>query len=101
MGNSVVAGFRLSAQQERVCSQPQKGSRTPFVAVASAMIDGPLQATKLHEALRSTVARHEILRTVFHHQAGVKLPFQVIRENLELGWQEIDLSGFDSKTQQR
>src|SRR5215470_454647 len=92
MGNSVVAGFRLSAQQERVCSQTQKGARTTFVAVAAATIEGPLEPSKLREALQRTVSRHEILRTVFHQQAGVKLPFQVIRENLEPGWQEVDLS---------
>ena len=35
----------------------------------------------MQDALRRVIAAHEILRTQFRHQAGIKLPFQVIQED--------------------
>jgi amino acid adenylation domain-containing protein len=55
-------------------------------------LSGPLNTAALRQALRNTVQRHEILRTVFHRQAGLKVPFQIIREDLGYAWQTTDLS---------
>ena len=79
MSNNTVAGFRLSTHQERLCSQ-QTGNTSPFRAESELLVEGPLDATTLQAALRGVVQRHEILRTVFQHQTGLKLPFQVILE---------------------
>ena len=95
--SNTVAGFRLSTQQERLYSQ-QEGT-SPFWAEAELLVEGPLDAAKLQEAVRDVVTRHEILRTVFHRQTGLKLPFQVIRESADFAWQAVDLSGLDEAVQ--
>ena len=63
------------------------------------MLEGHLDAAKLQDAIRSVVERHEILRTVFHRQTGVKLPFQVIQQSPDFAWQTADLTRMDEKAQ--
>ncbi len=98
MTNHTVAGFRLSIQQERLWSQ-QILNAAPFWAECELLVEGPLDAAKLQEAIRGLVTRHEILRTVFHRQTGVKVPFQVILETSDFAWQAEDLSGLDESAQ--
>jgi amino acid adenylation domain-containing protein len=84
MSNPTVAGFRLSIQQDRIWSQQNSESW----AECEFALDGPLDKAKLRQAIREVVARHEILRTVFHRQTGVKVPFQVILDSPEFAWTE-------------
>ncbi len=86
MEKQSTAGFWLSPQQKYVWSWPQQQN-----AVCAVEIDGALQEADLRGALRTVIARHEILRTVFVRQSGMKVPFQVVQENLEPAWQSIDL----------
>jgi amino acid adenylation domain-containing protein len=95
--SDTVAGFRLSIQQERLYSQ-QEGT-SPYWAECELLVEGPLDPEKLEEAVRKVVTRHEILRTVFHRQTGLKLPFQVIQESAAFGWQSVDLTGLDEAVQ--
>ena len=98
MENSVTAGFRLSAQQERVWAQ--QGVEAPaWAAVCTVLIEGPLQPSRLQEALRRLTARHEILRTLFHRQPGLKLPFQVIRDSVEPAYNTVSLSSRSASEQ--
>ncbi len=99
MSNQTVAGFRLSTQQERVWSQQQTASASPFWAECELLWEGTLNAAKLQEAIRSVVRRHEILRTVFHRQTGLLVPFQVILESADIDWQITDVSGFEHDAQ--
>ncbi len=94
MGNQTVAGFRLSNQQERTWSQ-HTGTAAPYWSECELVWEGPVDAEKLRDAVRGVVARHEILRTVFHRQTGLVLPFQVILEPSDFAWQSVDLSGLD------
>src|SRR5690348_10372692 len=89
------AGFWLSPQQKHVWLAQQQGSASRSLCMVA--IDGPLQAEKLRQALQSVVVRHEILRTVLHRQAGMKVPFQVILDEAEPGWQMVDFSSLDEK----
>ena len=98
MSNQAVAGFRLSTQQERIWSQQSRTEAT-FWSECELVIEGPLDAERFREAIRRVVQRHEILRTVFHRQAGVKVPFQVIRESSDFAWRMADLTGLDEDTQ--
>jgi amino acid adenylation domain-containing protein len=66
------------------------------LAECEVLIDGTIDPAKLRQAVRDVVARHEILRTVFHRQSGLKVPFQVISENQEFAWKYEDLSGADA-----
>ncbi len=100
MGNSVTAGFRLSAQQERVWAHQQGREGRAGGAVCLIQIEGPLQLPRLQEALRRVAGRHEILRTVFHRQPGLKVPFQVIREAIEPAWKTLSLTGTPAAEQQ-
>jgi len=84
-GNNTIAGFQLSAQQARVWSQ-QTGDATAFRAVCEVLLEGNLDEDRLRQAFRTLVGRHEILRTLFQRQAGVKAPFQVIQEAADLVW---------------
>lgn len=95
-----ISGFRLSVQQQRVWSQ-QAGNPPAYRAQCRVLLDGPLDAHRLREACRDVVSRHEILRTVFHHQPGFKFPFQVIREEPAFAWHTVDLSGLDAGEQRR
>ena len=98
MSNQAIAGFRLSIQQERIWSQQSRAEVT-FWAECELVIEGPLDAEKLREAIRRVVQRHEILRTVFHRQAGVRVPFQVIQESPDFVCRVADLSELDENSQ--
>ncbi|MCU1259743.1 MAG: amino acid adenylation domain protein, partial [Bryobacterales bacterium] len=86
MSSSTNAGFRLSAQQERNWSQ-EGGEAPAFRAECEVLLDGPADTSRLRRAIQGVVARHEILRTVFQRQPGLKLPFQVIQEEASLTWE--------------
>ncbi|MEP6932459.1 MAG: amino acid adenylation domain-containing protein [Nitrospirota bacterium] len=84
-----VQGFRLSPQQKRLWGFQQHGA----VSYAQAVIrlDGVIDDSRLRTALRKVVARHQSLRTNFYREAGVKIPFQVISEQVEVPWRSLDL----------
>jgi amino acid adenylation domain-containing protein len=78
------AGFRLSPQQARLWAAQADGR--PFLCQCAVSVEGSLDPEALHEALRTAVHRHEILRTTFSRRPGMKLPLQVIHEQLEPEW---------------
>jgi amino acid adenylation domain-containing protein len=82
------AAFRLSGQQERAWLAQAQGL-TPF-AQATISIRGPLDLSRLEQALARLVEKYEILRTVLRRQAGVRLPFQVIREDATFHFEAAD-----------
>ncbi|HZD31042.1 MAG TPA: AMP-binding protein, partial [Candidatus Angelobacter sp.] len=98
MSNPTVAGFRLSTQQERTWSQNVTGVG-PYWAECELDIAGPLDTAKLQRVIHEVVARHEILRTAFHRQTGVKIPFQVVLESTDFAWNAADLTGQDDALQ--
>ncbi|HYW74158.1 MAG TPA: amino acid adenylation domain-containing protein, partial [Pyrinomonadaceae bacterium] len=72
----VIAGFRLSPQQQRLWSWQQESA--VFQARCLFEIEGPLDLHIFRESLRKVIERHEILRTLFHWQPDLNLPLQVI-----------------------
>ncbi len=77
------AGFRISPQQELLFAA---GGRDPgFRSQSAVRVDG-VEPSRLRQALAAVVQRHEILRTVFVRSAGMQLPSQVIREQLDPEW---------------
>jgi amino acid adenylation domain-containing protein len=92
MQEQATTGFWLSPQQEfAVKSQPSAGSG----AVCLVSLEGAVSAGRLQDSLRKMVARHEILRTVFRRQPGLKVPFQVVLETAGVAWQQMDLGTLD------
>ena len=53
-------------------------------------LSGPLETTILRDALEAVVKHHEILRTVFQRQPGLKTPFQVILEDCGVDWTVVE-----------
>ncbi|HKD02046.1 MAG TPA: amino acid adenylation domain-containing protein, partial [Terriglobales bacterium] len=97
MEKASTAGFWLSPQQKRVWWL--QSGKVPLNAVCALSLEGPLEPEGLRLALKKAVVRHEILRTVFLRQPGMKVPFQVIRENLEPRWQALDIRALDPERQ--
>src|SRR6185503_20135083 len=79
MDNQVIEGFRLSPQQERLWQLSKHDcARCAF------MLDGELDVHTLQAAVQDVVARHEILRTRLEVFPGMKLPLQVIDEDVNV-----------------
>ncbi|MET0649944.1 MAG: amino acid adenylation domain-containing protein, partial [Pyrinomonadaceae bacterium] len=60
----------------------------------SCLIEGELDPAAFRAAWRQTVERHPGLRTCFHWD-GLEKPLQVVHRNVELRWDELDLSGVE------
>ena len=74
--NAQAVGFRLSPQQQLLA-----GAGKPQVAQCAAVLDGPIDAGRLRQAIEQVIARHEILRTTFVQPPGMLTPQQVIGED--------------------
>ena len=79
--SSSVGSFQMSPQQARLWAGEPDGPTGRVQGVLS--IEGPLEPAVLADALRESVARHEILRTTFAAQAGLRLPLQDVAERLD------------------
>jgi amino acid adenylation domain-containing protein len=86
------ASFRISPQLERLwLAEPAgpQGRIQAFVDTAGAA-PGDLRA-----ALDRLVERHEILRTTFARQAGMRVPVQVIHDSLAPAWEAVDAGSLE------
>ena len=78
MNSPATAGFQLSPQQKHLWNLQQDQQ---FVAQVAVLLEGELDQQRLHGALMKIFQRHEILRTVFQRNPGMKFPFQVVDAN--------------------
>ena len=92
MQEQATAGFWLSPQQKFAWSLLQDPVRARARAVCVVSLEGTVDPVQLRQSLQEVVSRHEILRTVFRRQTGMKVPFQVVLDAAELAWGEADLS---------
>jgi len=90
------AGYELSPQQKQIFAQKQENATA---GVALLFHDGT-KGEQLRDAVTALVERHEILRSVFQRRTGMKFPFQVVRENAEFRWSELDLGATDESEQE-
>ena len=91
---ATTEGFRLSPRQRALWLAHADGS--PCHAQCAVAIDGDLRADELRAALERSVARHEILRTTFRMQPGVRVPLQVIAEETAIEWRTERLAGAEA-----
>jgi len=98
MQKEIVRGFRLSPQQRHLWSLRREAGRGPFFVQCVAAVEGALEEGALREALRQTVARHEILRTSFA-DAGDGAPLQSGEGPSDLPLEAVDLRGLDATGQ--
>jgi amino acid adenylation domain-containing protein len=89
MQQEAAMSFRLSPQQEQLWTAKPEGPTG--CSRGAILLEGPLESVRLHKALGRVVERHEILRTTFRRQSGIRLPLQVVREALEPTWGTTDL----------
>ena len=82
--NSPASGFRLSPQQERLVKDFTESDMPR--AVVRVRLDGPVDAARLEQALNRVVERHEILRTTFRRQTGMRLPLQVVSDQPQVAF---------------
>jgi amino acid adenylation domain-containing protein len=83
-----LQGIRLSAQQKRLwLLQDNEGA---FCVHATVLLSGPVDPLVLQGTVARVVDRHEIFRTTFRLEPGLKLPFQVIGEQLAPRWRTVD-----------
>src|SRR5271170_3839597 len=90
MENPATAGFWLSPQQRHVWSLQQQGYALRTSCLV--LIEGAVSPDDMERFLKQSVARHEILRTVYRRQAGMKFPFQVVLDTADPAFETIDLS---------
>ena len=104
----MVEGFRLSPQQKRLWLLQQ--GNAAYRAQCAVMIEGRLDIEFLDSALRRIIDRHEILRTTFQRQPGIRIPVQVIAARDPLSrreaeprcawlWREEDQSNLNEEEQ--
>jgi amino acid adenylation domain-containing protein/non-ribosomal peptide synthase protein (TIGR01720 family) len=89
-----INGFKISPQQKRLWLL-QKNSQE-YQAYCMIALEGKLQKEFLNKALYKLVERHEILRTTFHDVHGLKIPIQVVKDNVCLSLIEDDLRNHES-----
>ena len=82
-------GFRISPIQRHVWALRQAEDRWAYDAQCALQVDGPVDGRRLLDALRTVVARHEILRTAFPRPKSLATPLQVIRECPEVRFEEV------------
>src|SRR5690242_18905814 len=81
-----IVGYALGPQQKLLWNEKQ---RSELGVYASLHIDGPLELSRLQEAIDCSVARHEILRTWFAWFGGMDTPLQVIDEPTSISIAEV------------
>ena len=88
-------GFRLSAQQRE--GWALWGSDRALRAWCALRIDGRFDAAALRRSAEDLVRAHEILRTTFHGEPGMKFPLQVVAEEASgrLSWDETSCRASD------
>ena len=97
METAPTSGFWLSPQQKHVWALQQEGKALRSVCLFE--IEGEVDEATLSTALHHLTARHEILRTVYVRQTGMKFPFQAVLDTAESGLQVIDLAALPSAEQ--
>jgi amino acid adenylation domain-containing protein len=73
--------FQGSPQQDEQWRRDADGPRGRVQAVV--IVQGSLEPVAVRDALRRVTDRHEILRTTFAHSPGIRIPLQVVADELE------------------
>ncbi|MEP0752181.1 amino acid adenylation domain-containing protein [Trichocoleus sp. Lan] len=94
-----INGFRLSPQQNYLWLLQQDSAA--YCAQCAILIEGNLKTRALKEAIQKIINRHEILRTSFHREPGIKIPIQVISDRFNItSWHSINVSNCNPQEQE-
>ena len=97
MSEVIASGFQLSPQQKHLSML--QANEPAFHSGLAVLLEGKLDVDELQKALHAVIARHEIFRTSFHRQAGMKFPVQVVSEMVAAAWERVDLRPFPAERQ--
>ncbi|BAZ54093.1 amino acid adenylation domain-containing protein [Nostoc sp. NIES-4103] len=86
-----IQGFQLSPQQKHLWLLQQNSSA--YLTNCAILIEGNLKVNILKAALHKVIDRNEILRTNFYKTKGLKIPIQVVEDNVSLSWNEFTFLG--------
>lgn len=86
------SAYQLSPQAQRVFLEHPDA---PPCTVSTQLLTGPLDIPRFQQSLAKVVARHEILRTTFVFRPGVKVPLQVIHDELAPAFNLLGRSSLD------
>jgi len=98
MQDEKAISYRLSPQQELVWAMSPDGPTDAGQLILG--LEGPVDVDRLRNAFSQLVERHEILRTTYVRQPGMKTPLQAVRDAVALDWDVTDLTGLDPAAQQ-
>ncbi len=87
------AAFRPSPQQERLWAVHPDGPAGRTQAVVA--LSGALDPEALRAGLGRIAERHEILRTTFARRPGIRIPLQVVHDELPPAFATSDLSSLE------
>ncbi|MFI6870243.1 amino acid adenylation domain-containing protein [Nocardia sp. NPDC050406] len=91
----------LSAGQRRMWFLQTRDPEDATLNICVAYrLSGPVDAQRLHRAVTAVVARHDILRTTYGLGDDGE-PYQVVRSDLEFGWQVHDLTDLPEASRDR
>ncbi len=97
METTSLEGFELSPQQTQLWRQQfLKGNFDRALCVLQ--FNSVLDRSKLQLALSKVISRHEILRTRFERLRGRKLPLQMIDDQENLVWREVDFTAVSEES---
>jgi amino acid adenylation domain-containing protein len=97
MTKQTAETFEVSPQQEELWRfQPDGPSGRIQATIALA---GDLDPATVQAALAQVVARHEILRTTFVDQPGIRIPLQAVSDELPPAFSTLDLSATEPTEQ--
>ena len=99
MGNQSTAGYWLSPQQKHAWALLEAG--IPAFGMTLVSLEGEVDTARLTQSLQDIVSRHDILRTVFRRQPGMKVPFQIILEDCNPRLATNDLCRTDDLARER
>src|SRR3989454_12268959 len=92
-----TAGFQLSPQQKHRWSLPDGRRRSAQLAL---LLEGLVDVQRIQHALQKIVERHEILRTTFQRNSGMKFPFQIVNDHATLHWSQTDFRSMSESSQE-
>ncbi|MDE3105740.1 MAG: amino acid adenylation domain-containing protein [Acidobacteriota bacterium] len=95
MADATTAGFELSPQQRHLWNLSEG---QPGVASITARIEAEVAPDAMERALHQLARRHEILRTRFVRNAGMRYPFQVVEEQPEVVLTTASVASSESAT---
>lgn len=97
MSAHTLKGFPLSLQQARLYTL--EGGVQTYRVLGRVLLEGALHAEILQQALKSIINQYSILRTRFYCPPGMDVPMQIVSSQVEMLYEEFDLSELDRKQQ--